>query len=203
MMKCDIIQDLLPSYIEKLTSLHSNEEIEKHLQTCENCRKAYKEMSASTDFNLPVIDQEEVEKLNYFKKLKKKNLTVIFLSASAALVLATAIIVFFVIGFSVSSKDVDIVYEKIDGRLEVNLTLKNGKDLLFTSKTNFIRDENDNVIGIESRYIPKGVLHNPFDDVGNEIMLGTVINADEDHQSSFIIEFKDKTMTFINGELVE
>lgn len=71
-MKCEIVQDLLPSYIEKLTSVHSNEEIEKHLQSCESCLQFYNEMTATANLSVPIIDKEEVNKLNYFKKVKKE-----------------------------------------------------------------------------------------------------------------------------------
>ena len=37
-MKCDVVQDLLPSYADGLTSEESNREIEKHLKTCEKCK---------------------------------------------------------------------------------------------------------------------------------------------------------------------
>ncbi|MNO41297.1 hypothetical protein D3C76_314670 [compost metagenome] len=202
-MKCEIIQDLLPSYIEKLTSLHSNEEIEKHLQSCENCRLAYNEMTATANLNLPIVDQEEVKKLNYFKKVKTKHVKTLVFSLLTVIILATALVGLFVIGFPVSSKDVTIDYQKTKARLEVHLTLENGKDLVFSGKTTFIRDENNNVIGSETRYTPRGLLHNPFDDVGTQVMLGTEIHTDLDFSNKLILEFKDKTITFLNGVLVE
>jgi len=202
-MKCDMIRDLLPSYIEKLTSSYSNEEIDKHLESCEACRQFHREMTEETGLYMPSIDKDETEKLNYLKKVKKMNKRKVILSISAVLLLAVAVIWLFAIGTRVSSEDVNIVYNKSNGRLEVHLTLENGKDLLVTGKSKFIYDKNGNVIGYESRYTPKGVLHNPFDDVGNEYMLGTQIRNEPDYQQSFILEFKDKSMTFINGELVE
>ncbi|MEK5394334.1 hypothetical protein CA600_28310 [Paenibacillus sp. VTT E-133280] len=202
-MKCEIIQDLLPSYIEKLTSLHSNEEIEKHLQSCEKCLQSYNEMTATANLSLPIVDQEEVKKLNYFKKVKTKNIKTLVFSLLTVIILATALVGLFVIGFPVSTKDVAIDYQKTKTRLEVHLTLENGKDLVFSGKTTFIRDENNNVIGSETRYKPRGLLHNPFDNVGTEVMLGTEIHSDLDFSNTFILEFKDKTMTFINGILVE
>lgn len=171
-MKCEIIQDLLPSYIEKLTSLHSNEEIEKHLQTCESCLQSYHEMTATANLNVPIVDKEEVNNLNYFKKVKSKNIKVIVLSILSVIILAAALIGLFVIGFPVSSKDVTIDYQKTKTHLEVHLTLENGKDLVFSGKTKFIRDENNNVIGSETKYTPRGLIHNPFDDVGKKLCWG-------------------------------
>ena len=41
---CKVVQDLLPSYIEKLTSKETNEYIEKHLNECPDCQKIFENM---------------------------------------------------------------------------------------------------------------------------------------------------------------
>lgn len=43
-MKCEVVRDLLPLYIDKLTSEESNKEIEKHLKNCKECYQYYQEM---------------------------------------------------------------------------------------------------------------------------------------------------------------
>lgn len=45
-MKCCIVRDLLPNYIEGLTSEEANVEIRAHLEGCESCRRACVLMSA-------------------------------------------------------------------------------------------------------------------------------------------------------------
>lgn len=50
---CAIIKDLMPNYIDHLTSNETNETIEEHLDTCESCKKIYEEMKeeiTTTDF---------------------------------------------------------------------------------------------------------------------------------------------------------
>lgn len=42
--ECEIVRDLLPLYAEGLSSQASNEMIEKHLESCEECRQILKEM---------------------------------------------------------------------------------------------------------------------------------------------------------------
>lgn len=49
-MKCEMIRDLLPLYIDGLTSKESNQEIEKHLKNCEECQKYYQEMTGDRQF---------------------------------------------------------------------------------------------------------------------------------------------------------
>ena len=43
-MKCDIVKDLLPLYIENLCSSASREAVEEHLEHCETCREEYERM---------------------------------------------------------------------------------------------------------------------------------------------------------------
>lgn len=42
LIDCDIIQDLLPSYNDKISSKSTNDLVEEHLQKCENCRMVLK-----------------------------------------------------------------------------------------------------------------------------------------------------------------
>ena len=65
-MKCCIATDLLPGYIDGLTSPETNEEIEKHLESCDACNTIYRQMTA-------VIASEISEKeheVDFLKKLK-------------------------------------------------------------------------------------------------------------------------------------
>ena len=64
--ECKLIQDLLPNYIEKLTSSESNKIIEKDLKECEKCKKNYEKMKI--DFENKHEDNE-IE-VNYAKKVK-------------------------------------------------------------------------------------------------------------------------------------
>ena len=37
-ISCNIIQDLLPNYIDKISSKETNELVEEHIQECNNCK---------------------------------------------------------------------------------------------------------------------------------------------------------------------
>ena len=43
-IKCEVIRDLFPSYIDGLTSRESNQLIEEHLGECRECREYLDEM---------------------------------------------------------------------------------------------------------------------------------------------------------------
>lgn len=67
-MKCCIVIDLLPGYIDGLNSEETNEEIEKHLDGCTSCRTIYRQMSAEIPNELPA----EKRDIDFLKKLRKR-----------------------------------------------------------------------------------------------------------------------------------
>lgn len=67
--KCKIVQDLLPNYIEKLTSNETSEFINKHLKECDECNEIYKQMDANLESNIAKSTQKEI---NFFKKYQKR-----------------------------------------------------------------------------------------------------------------------------------
>lgn len=89
-IKCDVIRDLLPAYIDKLTSESSNELIEEHLNKCECCQALYNDMIKE----LPQVcesneDISDISEIKLMKRIKSKILTVI----------TTIIVTFSVLGF--------------------------------------------------------------------------------------------------------
>ena len=45
--ECKIVQDLLPSYVDKLTNEETNQYIEEHLKECKECQKVLENMVSS------------------------------------------------------------------------------------------------------------------------------------------------------------
>ena len=81
MKDCKIVQDLLPNYIENLTSEETNLFIEKHLNECEDCKKIYETMKKDYKIENEKRDGREVEYIKkYNKKMKlwKKILLIVF-----------------------------------------------------------------------------------------------------------------------------
>lgn len=69
-LKCSIVRDLLPNYIEKLTSDDTNEAIEEHLEICDDCKEAYEQMIADMGKTEKVPSIE----LKFLKKVKRTRL---------------------------------------------------------------------------------------------------------------------------------
>lgn len=94
MVKCDVIQDLLPLYIDDAASEGSRSAVDEHIKICANCREALTEMQ---DCGSPIrldVDKAEIQAFKIMKrKLLRKNLII-----ACASVVAT-IIIFSFLGF--------------------------------------------------------------------------------------------------------
>ena len=75
--ECKIVQDLLPNFIEKVTTKETNDYIENHLKICEECQKVYSSMVEILDTK-PPIEEKEVKYLKKFHKQLKVLKIIIF-----------------------------------------------------------------------------------------------------------------------------
>ena len=75
---CEIIQDLLPSFIDELTSDVTNREVEAHMEECEQCRNIFRQMKTP---DIETAENEEKE-IDFLKKTKKKHRRNLILSVA-------------------------------------------------------------------------------------------------------------------------
>ena len=72
---CKIIQDLLPSYTDGITSQETNNYIEDHLKNCIECRDTLKNMNKEIELNENIEQKEELKYLRGFKN--RRNIIVV------------------------------------------------------------------------------------------------------------------------------
>lgn len=70
-MKCHIVEDLLPEYIEGLCSAETRQEIEAHLAECPNCQSKLDNMQDEQEQSAPGL--EEIRPFQKIEKELKKN----------------------------------------------------------------------------------------------------------------------------------
>ena len=111
---CEIIKDLLPSYLDELTSEESNNLIKEHLAECESCRKIADRMGSMED----VASEDDKKELNFLKKSKKKTIAITSSVIIAAFVVY--IIIFNLIGIDVGlpvpNDHIRIIQLEIEGK---------------------------------------------------------------------------------------
>lgn len=76
-LQCEIIQDLLPSYVDGLTNEVTNEAVEEHLKECENCTKTMERMQEKE----PVENDEGQKKeIDFLRKTRRKTFHAVIVS---------------------------------------------------------------------------------------------------------------------------
>lgn len=111
-MKCGIIRDLLPNYIDKLTSEDSNAEIEKHLAACKECKAYYQSMSGKTwiENESEEEKQKEIDVLKSFRRMRNKWISILC-AIGAGITIAVCMCIWW---------SYPVPYEKVHVKIQVN-----------------------------------------------------------------------------------
>jgi len=126
-MKCEIIKDLLPSYIEGLTSVESNSEIENHLEGCAQCRETLEAMKSEI-----ITPNIEINKKNIkpFKKLNKKVIKAVLITLVSCVFIFGIYMFLFGFGWNVQSDEITVAYSNNNEVITVDFELKNSNKAL-------------------------------------------------------------------------
>ena len=96
-LTCAVVRDLLPSYVEGLTSDETNKAVENHLSACPDCMARKNAMTAPAE---PAESAEQGREVDYLKTVKRKSgrRVVIAVLCTLAVILAGCTLMIFVIG---------------------------------------------------------------------------------------------------------
>ncbi len=99
-LTCEIVEDLLPSYVEELTNDVTNEAVRVHMETCETCREKLETIKE------PVLQEETVEEkeIDYLKKTRRGYHKKAIIGVA---ITAMALLLFFLVRTSVVSTGVE------------------------------------------------------------------------------------------------
>lgn len=96
-LTCAVVRDLLPSYVEGLTSDETNRAMEAHLSACPDCTARRDAMAAPAE---PAEAAEQSREVDYLKTVRRKSgrRVVIAIACTLAVILAGVALKLFVIG---------------------------------------------------------------------------------------------------------
>ena len=96
-LTCAVVRDLLPSYVEGLTSEETNQAVESHLSGCPDCAARRDAMTAPAE---PAETAEQSREVDYLKTVKRKSgrRVVLAIACTLAVILAGVALKLFVIG---------------------------------------------------------------------------------------------------------
>lgn len=80
-MKCEIIRDLLPSYVDGLTSEESNREITAHVAECAPCKEILEQMQEEVQEKAP----KEKRKINPFRKFNRRMMSAVAVAVAVCI----------------------------------------------------------------------------------------------------------------------
>lgn len=127
-LPCEIVQDLLPSYVDGLTSEVTNQAVRLHIQTCENCRQSMTDMGVP-ETGHSLYEEKEIE---FLKKTKRKHRRILGISLVAVLIVVLSILAFVRVYLIGEELDADLIScqvsvqtrEQADGSTESEIQVK-------------------------------------------------------------------------------
>ena len=147
---CEVVQDLLPSYIDGLTSDVTNKTIEDHIEYCEKCRGVLSVMRGDVPENAAASPEEKAE-LDFLKKNRKKNIKVLLgsLALAAVVIFGVIFVRLYIVGENIYG---DWIYGEVsvDGN---HMTIEGGvlDSVHAVSKVTF--SEDDGVVTLTTRAV--------------------------------------------------
>lgn len=201
-MKCAIIKDLLPSYIDGLTSSESNLEIEEHLNHCPQCQEILEQMKAEVKVENTEYNKEKIKP---FKKLNRKVLKAVLITLTVCALAVVSYFYFFAFGWRVNSADMNISYAYKDDKIQFEFELTDGRVL-----NPWTRPDADNIHVNTIQFTE--CFSSILDDRGeypNRFSYGihcTTYNGNKvqfTQDDCVILRFKDKTETFYLKEIAK
>ena len=150
---CKIVQDLLPNYIDKLTSKETNAYIEEHINGCKECKKILDAMQKDIQLQEKKLEKKKVK---YIKKYNHKLRILKITLLSIILILVVLFVAFpgrkMVIIKSLEDKFQ--VYEQQSDNVYIKALMYNDSNLQFTYE-NYYKDDD----------LKKYVMTNPEADI--------------------------------------
>lgn len=203
-MKCEVIRDLFPSYIDGLTSEESNELIEEHLKECRECREYLDDMKEDiVQENQPVKNKEAVKP---FRKLRQKTRRKILLTAGGA-VLACGLIfggglLYYGRSWTANSEDVKMTIDAQGGIATLRFAPEKKNCKLYAEA-----GEDNTITIVESKQIPFAKTYNPnaywsCTFIDEDTVMGIDgQNMDFSGDQVLTIKYEDRTETISIGDL--
>lgn len=155
-LTCGVVRDLLPSYVEGLTSEETNRAVEAHLAACAGCTAQKNAMAEPEE---PVEQEETAKEVDYLKKVKRRRWKWMAgaVLCTLALVAAGFAAKVFLIGTPAQEQDLWIpTYKVMDETLYFTVTTSDSAAAYFDWE---VEQEDAGVVQIWGRRVLASPLH--------------------------------------------
>ena len=189
-MECYIVRDLLPQYTDELVEEETKKDIEKHLESCAECRKIYQELLMPMNRMNHDVKPEEIDFLKKIKRKTKK--TTIFAVVLTAVIICGGIFSWALIkGTPASSTDVSITATVNEQYFSLTFVLDNGKALRLINEIG-----PSHIINVNETPKIRGLIEM------EKYSYSFLMDKDKNPEAyqSIIIRFKDKEIIYSRAE---
>lgn len=207
-MNHSLFKDLLPNYIDGLTSDETNELMNDHMNKCEACRALYERLQEEQSSEETDYQHQEAREFDALKKVKKSNKKKVMWSILGTLFVSLVLFGLYTYLYSTQWKtDSDNVnIQKIvkGNTTNLNLTPKNKNHFVLPSQEYYIKSKNRREYLI---YESRQGLNDPVSlQKGIDIPItflnkNTIINSDNekekiDENDVIVLRFKNKEVKY-------
>ena len=119
-LTCGVVRDLLPSYVEGLTSPESNTAVERHLSGCPDCAQLRTALAGAPEQAAP----EDAKEVDYLKKVKRRGWRRVAAAVAVTVLLFTAGVAakLFVIGTPIQTQGMSwVISTDVPGQLDIRV----------------------------------------------------------------------------------
>lgn len=154
-MNHNVFRDLVPSYIEHLTSEETNRQMEQHIKQCKDCHEYLNEMQEEFLSESVYEQEKENRNIDYLKKVrsknKKKTLTIAASIVSIFLTLILSYYFLFVRMWIANANDVQLAVQNQDNTVTLSFRSQNDNRYLLIRKEQINQDYTDWITIYEKR----------------------------------------------------
>lgn len=153
-LPCEVVNDILPLYIDNLTSPVTNTLIENHLNSCKSCNKKYLSMkNPIAEEDIETADKKEID---FLKKTKKHNQKIILVVSIFIFVIAffSVMAKYFLIGSYVNAEYLNYSLDVAENGLHINGQSTSDSGIQRVEIT-----ESDGIVEIAIRTVEKSLFY--------------------------------------------
>lgn len=149
-LPCAVVEDLLPAYLEGLTSAETNQAVEDHLASCPACAAKRAAMGGGDDA-AQTEQAETAREVDYLKAVRRKGRRRVWLAVLGTLLVLTAAFAakVFVIGTPLNPDGVAVDTQEEDGVLQVGISSLGSGNAFWGWKV----ENQDGVVSITGRSV--------------------------------------------------
>ena len=199
--ECNIVQDVLPLYLENMVSEGTKVFVEEHLESCSDCATELKYLKSGMHIDVaetPIREHAVDVIVAIKKKISKRILKAVTAVCLVFAVLFGAVLLYTGIGHPVTKDNISLSTKTDGGYTYIILETAAGKSLYFDSKTEDILNNHNEVCGqVITLYNLQ--YHNNFTRNTNSMKWGSPVGI-ESNYLEVVVELENDTLQISSCE---